>query len=132
MVTFPSRTNLSLIMSDLRQIAVEEKDGVAVVRFTNSKIIDRLMIQEMGDELQGLVENNDRKAILLNFDGVSFLSSEALGKLIKLNQTVNRVEGRLKMSNIRADIYDVFTIANLHTIFDIRETEEDALKAFAD
>lgn len=117
-------------MSELRQITVEENGDVAVVRFVNQKIIDRLMIQEMGDELRALVEEENRKAILLNFEGVSFLSSEALGKLIKLHQTVKQAEGQLKLSNIRSDIYEVFKIANLHKLFDIKDTEEEALEGF--
>jgi len=119
-------------MSELRQISVEEKSDVSVVRFANEKIIDPLEIQEMGEELRGLVENDNRSALLLNFDGVKFLSSAALGKLIKLDQVVKQNDGRLKLSNIRADLFDVFKITNLHNVFDIRDTEEDALAGFAE
>ena len=119
-------------MSELRQIRVEENGAISVVRFLNEKIIDPLEIQEMGDELRALVENDSRRALLLNFDGVKFLSSAALGKLIKLDQVVKQHEGQLKLSNIRADLLDIFKITNLRNVFDIRDTEEEALTAFAE
>jgi anti-sigma B factor antagonist len=120
-----------MAMSEYRQITVTDKDGVSVVRFVSEKIVDELEIQELGDELTSLVENDKRAALLLNFDGVRFLSSAALGKLIKLDQLVKQHESKLKFSNIRSDVYEVFKITKLDTVFDIRETESDALGGFA-
>lgn len=117
-------------MSERRQITVEKTGEVSVVRFVNEKIIDPLEIQEMGDELHALVKDEKATSILLNFDGVNFLSSAALGKLIRLDQTVKQQDGQLKLSNIRHDLFDIFKITNLHNVFDIRDTAEDALAGF--
>ncbi len=117
-------------MSDYRQITVADNGGISVIRFVSEKIVDELEIQELGDELTSLIETDDRKALLLNFDGVRFLSSAALGKLIKLDQLVKQHESKLKFSNIRSDVYEVFKITKLDTVFDIRETEAEALEAF--
>lgn len=121
----------TMAMSEYRQITVTDKDGISVVRFVSEKIVDELEIQELGDELTSLIEKDKRVALLLNFDGVRFLSSAALGKLIKLDQLVKQHESKLKFSNIRSDVYEVFKITKLDTVFDIRETEADALAGFA-
>jgi anti-sigma B factor antagonist len=119
-----------MAMSEYRQITVTDRDGISVVRFVSEKIVDELEIQELGDELTSLIEKDKRVALLLNFDGVRFLSSAALGKLIKLDQLVKQHESKLKFSNIRSDVYEVFKITKLDTVFDIRETEADALAGF--
>ena len=124
-------TTQTMAMSEYRQITVTDKDGISVVRFVSEKIVDELEIQELGDELTSLIETEKRAALLLNFDGVRFLSSAALGKLIKLDQLVKQHESKLKFSNIRSDVYEVFKITKLDTVFDIRETEADALAGFA-
>ena len=121
----------TMAMSEYRQITVTDKDGISVVRFVSEKIVDELEIQELGDELTSLIQKDKRVALLLNFDGVRFLSSAALGKLIKLDQLVKQHESKLKFSNIRSDVYEVFKITKLDTVFDIRETEADALAGFA-
>ena len=118
-------------MADHQRIQVREIDGVAVVRFADRKILDELIIQELGRELFSLVEEENRKNVLLNFTNVEFLSSAALGKLISLHKKVERASGNLKLSNIRPEIYDVFKITRLNEKFDIRDDQEDALADFA-
>ena len=113
-----------------RRFEVSEVGEVAVIRFVDRKIIDEVAIQELGDELFALVEEENRANLLLNFSGVEFLSSAALGKLITLDKKVKAISGRLKLSNIRPRIYDVFKITNLNKLFDIKDEEADALAAF--
>ena len=78
-------------------------NGVTIVRFKDKRIVDAGNIEQMGDEMLQLVNAQHLKQILLNFEGVEFLSSAAFNKLIELNKAV---------------------------IFDIRKTEADALKAY--
>jgi anti-sigma B factor antagonist len=103
---------------------------VTVVKFADKKILDEASIQELGAELFGLVERDNRRSILVNFTDVEFLSSAALGKLITLDRKVKAAKGRLKMSNIRPEIFEVFQITKLNKIFDIRGDEAEALAAF--
>ena len=77
-----------------------------------------------------LVDVENRDKLLLNFSSVDFLSSAALGKLITLDKKVKAHGGVLKLSNIRPEIYEVFTITRLNRLFDIKDDEADALAAF--
>jgi anti-sigma B factor antagonist len=117
-------------MAEYQRIQVTEIDNVLVVRFTDRKILDELIIQDLGKELFSLVEDGPRN-LLLNFTNVDFLSSAALGKLISLHKKVERAGGVLKLSNIKPEIYDVFKITRLNEKFDIKDEQEDALAEFA-
>jgi len=117
-------------MAGLRRIDVTQKGEVTVVRFVDRKILDEANIQELGIEMFKLVEQEHRKNLLLNFFNVEFLSSAALGKLITLDKKVKANGGRLKLSNIRPEIYEVFAITKLNKLFDIKDDEADALAAF--
>lgn len=114
-----------------RRLEVAEVGDVTVVRFVDRKILDEGNIQEMGQELFQLVEEEKRAKILLNFSSVDFLSSAALGKLITLDKKVKAASGKLKLSNIRPEIYEVFAITKLNKLFDIKDDEASALAAFA-
>jgi anti-anti-sigma factor len=113
-----------------RRLEVAEVGDVTVVRFVDRKILDESNIQDMGQELFQLVEEQKRGKILLNFTSVDFLSSAALGKLITLDKKVKSHGGMLKLSNIQPDIYEVFAITKLNKLFDIRDDEAAALVAF--
>ena len=113
-----------------RRLQVSEVGDVTVVRFVDRKILDEANIQELGQELFRLIEEDRRKNILLNFSSVEFLSSAALGKLITLDKKVKAHSGKLKLSNIRPEIYEVFAITKLNKLFDIKDDEADGLAAF--
>jgi anti-sigma B factor antagonist len=119
-----------VLMAAHRRLDVSEVGDVTVVRFKDRRILDEASIQELGQELFQLVEEYGRKKLLLNFSSVEFLSSAALGKLITLDKKVKAHSGKLKLSNIRTEIYEVFAITKLNKLFDIRDDEADALASF--
>lgn len=113
-----------------RRLETIEVGEVTVVRFVDRKILDESNIQQLGNELFRLVEEEKKTKLLLNFSNVEFLSSGALGKLITLDKKVKANNGVLKLSNIRPEIYEVFAITKLNKLFDIKDDEAAALAAF--
>ncbi len=47
-----------------------------------------------------------------------------------LDKKVKAHGGKLKLSNIRPEIYEVFAITKLNKLFDIKDDEADALASF--
>lgn len=117
-------------MVDRRRMSVSTIGELAIVKFADKKIVDSGNIEELGEEMFSLVEKEHFKHVLLNFEGVEFLSSAALNKLILMDKKVKQVGGILRLCNLRAEIMEVFTITRLNRVFDIRKTESEALKAF--
>jgi anti-sigma B factor antagonist len=113
-----------------RHLAIKIVDGVTVVNFLESKIVTEEDVQDVGDQLYGLVENEGHKNILLNFGNVQYLSSAALGKLINLKKKVAAVKGRLKFCCIHPDLLEVFRITRLDQVFEIHGDERSALDKF--
>jgi len=117
-------------MANSQRLELAEIGAVTVIRFVDRKILDEGNIQELGKELFALVEEDNRKSLLLNFSAVEFLSSAALGKLITLDKKVKAHGGKLKLCKIRPEIYEVFAITRLNKYFDIKDDEEDGLASF--
>ena len=121
-------------MAATRRIETTNLSGTAgdvtMVRFLDRKIIEAANIQELGDELFTLVEREAKKNLILNFANVEFLSSAALNKLIMLDKKVKAHSGKMRLCNLRPEIYEVFAITRLNQLFDIKPTEGDALQGF--
>jgi anti-sigma B factor antagonist len=121
-------------MSQFRRIDTTNFAGtsgdVTIVKFVDRKIIDATAIQELGEELFSLVERDGLKSQILNFASVEFLSSAALNKLIMLDKKIKAVRGKLRLCNLRPEIYEVFAITRLNVLFDIKPTEAEALAGF--
>lgn len=111
-------------------LSVTSKDGVHIVEFSDRKILEELSIRHIEDELFALVNAEEGIKLLLNFKNVEHLSSAALGMLINLEKEVTRKKGKLILSDIRPQIYEVFRITRLHRMFEIHDTAGQAMKHF--
>lgn len=117
-------------MTAYRRIATSERSGVTVVRFSDTKITDAGRIEELGRELTRLIETERPGKILLNFDKVDYLSSEALRVFLLLNKKVQTQGSLLKLCGVAPEIWKVFEITGLNKVFNVHATEVDALSAF--
>ena len=117
-------------MTTHKQITVTNVDGVAHVRFISRRITDPDVIHGLGEELLALFEKEGRSTILLDFSDVGFLSSAAIGKLIKLNNRVQAGKGQLRLAAIRPEIFEVFRLLKLDETFHIHDTVDEALQAY--
>jgi len=116
--------------NDHRRLDIEEVGDATIAKFIDKKILDEGNIQVIGNQLFGLVEEDGRKKIILDFSNVEYLSSAALGKLITMDKKVKAAKGKLRLCSIRPDIYEVFAITKLNKLFDMRESQEEALDGF--
>jgi len=111
-------------------LTVIETDDAKIVEFAERKILEELSIAEIGEELSGLVNSNPGIKLLLSFNNVEHLSSAALGMLITLNRQVEATSGKLKLSDITPQIFEVFKITRLNKLFDIYDSKDAALSSF--
>jgi len=112
------------------RVTVEDVGDVAVVHFVDKKILDEQNIQMIGDDLFRLVEELGRRKMLLNFSNVEFMSSAALGKLIRLHQRMTQVGGKVILCHIAKDILTVFKLTKLDKMLKIVADEQTGLASF--
>ena len=79
--------------------------------------------------IRGLVDGSKNK-ILLNLAGVKYMDSSGIGELIANYTTVSRGSGQLKLLNLTDKIQDLLVITKLLTVFDVYESESEALNSF--
>jgi anti-sigma B factor antagonist len=93
----------------------------------------RLILDEGFEPLRVALNHiigEDRRKLLLNLDGVTFLDSAGIGLIACKYVTMCRHNGQLKLCNLRARTHDVLHITKLLTVFEAFASEADALKSF--
>ena len=118
------------MLTEPRRLDIEEVDGITVVKFVDKKILDEGDIRNVGKQLFALVDEAGGQKIILDFDQVEFLSSTALGTLIRLEGMVKKANSKLRLCSIRPEIFEVFEITRLDQKFNIKPTLEEALEDF--
>ncbi len=84
----------------------------------------------VGEEISQIIEQQDDPRVLISFSNVRHLSSAALGTLITINNKIKNKGGKLRLSDIDPQIYEVFVITRLNQLFQIHETADEAMASF--
>ncbi|HEX5602754.1 MAG TPA: STAS domain-containing protein [Pyrinomonadaceae bacterium] len=72
-----------------------------------------------------------KKRILLNLAGVSYVDSSGIGELVSSYTAIGKEPGgQLKLLNLTQKIQDLLTITKLLTVFDVYDSEAEALNSF--
>ena len=72
-----------------------------------------------------------KNKILLNLGGVGYIDSSGIGELVSSFTAVNKEGGTLKLLNLTQKIQDLLAITKLLTVFDVFDSEAEALSSFS-
>jgi len=82
------------------------------------------------DKINSLVSQGHKK-LILNLEGVPYIDSAGLGEIVRTYTTVSRQGGKLKLLNLTKRIEDLLSITKLLTVFEVFDSEDEAVKSFA-
>lgn len=109
----------------------ESRNGVLTIRI-KLRLLDETTIQQVYKEITSVVENTEAPNVLIDFGEVDFLSSSALGMLIRIHKKCKESRTSLKLSGISPSVREVFKITGLEKIFQIYPETPAAIQAFGD
>ena len=115
-------------MSSPSKLRIRSVEDVTAVRFQESSILDTQLIHDIAQELDQLIEAENKRKLLLDFTEVKFFSSSALGILVTLSKKMAEIEGQLVICALAAELRKVFKITNLDKLFRFADDEVQALQ----
>lgn len=80
-------------------------------------------------EIQKLVDRG-RYKLIINFKGLNYISSAGLGVFMGFVETIRSNQGDIKMCCMPPKIFRVFDLLGFPSLYDIVDTEEDAMKLY--
>lgn len=101
---------------------------VTCVSFTEPAISHKDNIRAVGETLFDLLEKQPN--ILINFHGVTYLTSSMLGKLIRLHGKANAAGGQLALCGLDQDLTQIIRLTELDKILNIFPNMRIALASF--
>lgn len=69
--------------------------------------------------------------LLLNLKDVSTIDSSGVGELVSSYTSATNRGAKIKLANLPPKINDILTITQLITVFDVYDTEDEAVASFA-
>jgi anti-anti-sigma factor len=109
------------------RITPEWQARTVLVRFAGDRVsLDDDSVALLREQLDDLAGEAGGRRLVLDFCNVGFISSTALGLLIRLHRQVQAAGGRLMLRNLSYAVYEVFEVTRLVTLLNI---ERPALAA---
>ena len=90
---------------------------------------DLLDDPDLSDELTNLTEQMEKKPkdVVLNFSQINFLNSSNISRLLKLRKVIVADQHRLLLCSIPVQVWGVFLLTGLDTLFEVAEDTASAL-----
>jgi anti-sigma B factor antagonist len=110
---------------------VHNIEKATVVEFRTSSLMDAIMLDDIGTELYRLVDAEDRRKLVLDFEKVEYLSSQAVGIIIKLHNKLSKLKNsKMMLCSVGPKLAEILKIMRLDKMLTIKPTQREAVKAF--
>jgi anti-sigma B factor antagonist len=107
----------------------ERQAGDIVVLDMDGKITIGEGSVALRSAIRRLLEEKKTK-ILLNLAGVGYIDSSGIGELVSSYTAIGKENGQLKLLSLTQKLQDLLAITKLLTVFDVYESESEALSSF--
>ena len=113
---------------DKKIFDIKKSGDVTILKITHEEITldDNENLKNTFDKT---IKAGARK-IILDLSGLKFISSIVLASLVFIKQKIKDVNGAIALIGLSGRVKDVFDMTDLHKIFDIYETEQEAINSF--
>jgi anti-sigma B factor antagonist len=108
-------------------LTIRTVQGILVVN-CDGRIVFGEESAELRDTVKKLLTKSNQ--LVLNLGGVSYIDSGGLGTLVALYTTAHNAGGAIKLSNLTPRVGDLLQVTKLVTIFEVFDTEEEAVQSF--
>ena len=111
------------------KITNREVDGVAVVALDGRVVLGEES-SALRDSVKGLLAGGKKK-IVLNVDRVVFIDSSGLGTLVAVYHTAKSQGASLALCHLGSKFEGMLQITKLLTVFEVFNTEAEAVSSFS-
>ena len=108
---------------------VQQVDKFTVVEFKNPSLMDPLELEAIGQQLYKLVDEQDKRKIILDFEKVQYLSSQAIGIVLTMNKKLGGLSNsKLILCGVGPRLLELLKITRLDRLLTIKPSQREALK----
>jgi len=111
------------------KIVDREVDGVAVLALDGRIVLGEETLT-LREKVKGLLAAG-KKQLVLDLKNVTFIDSSGLGALVAVHSSTKSGGASLRLCNLGARSNELLQITKLYTVFEVSDTEADAVGAMA-
>jgi anti-anti-sigma factor len=110
-------------------LKTEKQNGITIIKIEDTDRLNALIAEPVKEELKSIFSTPDTR-LVMNLEGIKFIDSTGFAVFLSLLKTANNNQGQFKIANISEDVMELFKLLQLHNVFEIYNTVEDAVESF--
>jgi anti-anti-sigma factor len=110
-------------------LTIQPIEKYTVVEFRTPSLMDPIILENIATALYRLIEVEDHRQIILDFEQVQYLSSQALGILMGMRKKLEKLKhSKLILCGVGPTLLKLLKIACLDKVLTIKPSQKEALK----
>jgi anti-sigma B factor antagonist len=115
-------------MEDL-PLSITEIEKYTIVEFRMPSLMDPVLLENVAASIYHLVEQQDKRRLILDFERVEYLSSQAIGIVLNLNKKLSKLpHSTLVLCGVGPRLMELIKITRLDKVLKIKPSQKEALK----
>ncbi len=103
-----------------------------IVEFTEASLMDPIALEEIASGLYYLIDVEDKRLIILDFERVQYISSQAIGIVIQMHKKLAAMKrSSFVLCGVGDRLMELIKITRLDRILKIKPTQKEAVKVVA-
>ena len=112
---------------DINLTAKTIANGICIISLRGD--IGAETVGDFKTKMDGII-NSSIKKYIMDFQEVSYLNSIGVGVVAAALKKVKKFQGNIKLINVSPAVQELFEMTRLTKVFEIFETEEDAVRSY--
>lgn len=100
-----------------------------VIEFRDASLMDPIVLEEIATAMYHLVDVEDKRAIVLDFENVQYISSQAIGIVIQMHKKLAAMKrSSLVLCGVGPRLMELVKITRLDRLLKIKPSQKEAVK----
>jgi anti-anti-sigma factor len=109
-------------------LAVDHRGDVTIVQFAGAEILfEEAVNRDLGNQIYALVDQDNCRKLVVDFDGVRYISSSLIARLVGLYRRMDATKGQLILSRMGPYLRDTLKVSRLEQLFEFEDDLEAAV-----
>lgn len=116
-------------MSDIfRRTAVGE---YTVIEFITPSLMDPIVLENTAQALYKVIDEEDKRKIIMDFEKVQYLSSQAIGIVLAMHKKLNALKNsRLILCSVGPKLMELIKLTRLDRLLTIKSSQKEAVNVW--
>ncbi len=100
-----------------------------VIEFTTPSLMDPIVLERTAQSLYRLIDEEDKRTVILDFTRVQYISSQAIGIVLTMNKKLTALNrSKFILCGVGDKLMQLIKITRLDRLLTIKPSQEEAIK----